>query len=84
MSTPIKMPNLGAETDEARVSGWHKRVGDRVMEGEAIAEIETEKANVDLEAPATGRIAEILVPEGSNAKVGTVLATFDEDGLPGG
>ena len=78
MSTPIKMPNLGAETDEARVSSWLKNVGDALMEGEVIAEIETEKANVDLEAPASGRITEILVPAGTDAKVGTVLATFEE------
>ena len=78
MSTPIKMPNLGAETDEARVGNWLKGVGDAVMEGEVIAEIETEKANVDLEMPASGRISEILVEAGSDAKVGTVLATFDE------
>ena len=78
MSTAIKMPNLGAETDEARLSSWTKNVGDTVMEGEVIAEIETDKANVDLEAPASGRITEILVPAGSDAKVGTVLATFEE------
>ena len=78
MSTPIKMPNLGAETDEARVSNWLKAVGDTVMEGEAIAEIETEKANVDLEMPATGRLTQILVEAGTDAKVGTVLATYEE------
>lgn len=78
MITPIKMPNLGAETDEARVSSWLKAVGDTVMEGEVIAEIETDKANVDLEAPASGRITEILVEAGNDAKVGTVLAAFEE------
>jgi pyruvate/2-oxoglutarate dehydrogenase complex dihydrolipoamide acyltransferase (E2) component len=78
VSTPIKLPNLGAETDEARVSSWLKAVGDTVMEGEVIAEIETEKANVDLEAPASGRLTEILVQAGSEAKVGTVLATLEE------
>ena len=78
MSTPIKMPNLGAETDEARVNTWLKAVGDSIMEGEVIAEIETEKANVDLEMPATGRLTEILVEAGSEAKVGTVLATYEE------
>jgi len=78
MSTPIKMPNLGAEADEARVTSWLKNVGNAVMEGEVIAEIETEKANVDLEAPASGRITEILVPAGTDAKVGTVLAVFEE------
>ena len=77
MSTPIKMPNLGAEADEARVASWLKNVGDSVMEGETIAEIETEKATVELEAPASGTIAEILVAD-TDAKVGTVLATLDE------
>ena len=78
MSTPIKMPNLGAETDEARVSTWLKTVGDTVMEGEVVAEIETEKANVDLEMPGAGRLVEILVPAGSDAKVGAVLARYEE------
>ena len=78
MSTPIKMPNLGAEADEARVTNWLKNVGDVVTEGEAIAEIETEKATVELEAPASGTIAEILVVADTDAKVGTVLATLDE------
>lgn len=78
MSIPIKMPNLGAEADEARVSSWQKAVGDTVMEGEVIAEIETEKANVDLEMPASGRLLEILVPAGMGAKVGDVLATYEE------
>jgi pyruvate/2-oxoglutarate dehydrogenase complex dihydrolipoamide acyltransferase (E2) component len=77
MSTPIKMPNLGAETDEARLSSWQKAVGDSVMEGEVIAEIETDKANVDLEMPATGRLTEILVEAGTDAKVGTVLARYE-------
>lgn len=79
MSTPIRMPNLGAEADEARVSSWLKAVGDRVMEGEVIAEIETEKANVDLEMPATGRLLEIIVPAGTDANVGEILATYEDD-----
>lgn len=78
MSTPIRMPNLGAEADEARLSSWLKAAGDTVAEGEVIAEIETDKANVDLEMPATGRLVEILVPAGTDARVGTVLATYEE------
>jgi len=78
MSTSIKMPNLGAETDEARLASWLKNVGDTVTEGEAIAEIETEKATVDLEAPASGTISAILVPADTDAMVGTVLATLEE------
>ncbi len=74
----IRMPNLGAEADEARVTSWHKKVGDSVLEGEVIAEIETEKARVDLEAPASGTISEILVPDETDASVGTVLAMLEE------
>lgn len=79
MSAPIKMPDLGTETDEARVTSWLKNVGDTMLEGEAIAEIETEKATVGLDAPAFGTISEILVPAGSDAKEGTILATLEKD-----
>lgn len=78
MSTPVRMPNLGAEADEARVSSWLKAVGETVVAGEVIAEIETEKATVDLEAPVSGTLREILVPAGEDAPVGAVLATIEE------
>jgi pyruvate/2-oxoglutarate dehydrogenase complex dihydrolipoamide acyltransferase (E2) component len=72
------MPNLGAEATEGRVSSWLKSAGDPVTEGEAIGEIETDKATLDLEAPATGVLGEIVVPAGADAAVGTVLATIEE------
>jgi pyruvate/2-oxoglutarate dehydrogenase complex dihydrolipoamide acyltransferase (E2) component len=72
------MPNLGAEATEGRVSSWLKNAGDRVVEGEAIADIETDKATLELEAPVTGVLREILVPAGADAPVGAVLATIDE------
>jgi pyruvate/2-oxoglutarate dehydrogenase complex dihydrolipoamide acyltransferase (E2) component len=78
MSTPIKLPNLGADTEEARLVAWLKKVGDSVTTGEAIAEIETEKATVDLESPATGTITEILVSADTDVTVGTILANLDE------
>jgi pyruvate/2-oxoglutarate dehydrogenase complex dihydrolipoamide acyltransferase (E2) component len=78
MSTSVKMPNLGAEATEGRVSNWLKSAGEPVTEGEAIAEIETDKATLDLEAPASGVLREILVPAGADALVGVVLATIDE------
>lgn len=85
MSTPIKMPNLGAETDEARVSAWLKAAGDTVMEGEVIAELETDKATVELEAPATGRVAELIVKAGTeHIAVGTVLARIEVDSTGAG
>jgi pyruvate/2-oxoglutarate dehydrogenase complex dihydrolipoamide acyltransferase (E2) component len=72
------MPNLGAEATDGRVSSWLKSAGDPVTEGEAIGEIETDKATLDLEAPATGVLREIVVPAGADAAVGTVLATIEE------
>jgi pyruvate/2-oxoglutarate dehydrogenase complex dihydrolipoamide acyltransferase (E2) component len=74
MLTSVRLPNLGAEAADALVAAWLKGVGDVVAQGEAIAEIETEKATVELEAPVTGRLAEILVPAGQEAAVGAVLA----------
>jgi 2-oxoglutarate dehydrogenase E2 component (dihydrolipoamide succinyltransferase) len=78
MPTPVKVPNLGAEATEARVLSWLRRVGDIVAAGEILAEIETDKATVELEAPAAGRLSEILVPEGTEVPVGAVIAMIDD------
>lgn len=79
MPTPVRLPNLGAETTEALVSAWLKKVGDPVTEGEAIAELETAKATVELEAPVAGRLIEILVIAGEEATVGDVVAVIADD-----
>jgi len=78
MSTQVRMPNLGAEATEARVLSWLCRVGDRVSQGQAMAEIETDKANVDIEAPVTGVLSTVLVSAGEIATVGTVLAVIED------
>ena len=79
MPTNVRLPNLGAEATEAIVAAWLKGVGDSVLRGEAIAEIETEKATVVLEAPVAGRLVEILVPAGEEAAVGAVVAVIADD-----
>jgi len=76
MPTPVRLPNLGAEATEARVAAWLKAVGDAVALGEPIAEIETEKATVELESPAAGTLVEILVPAGEEAPIGATLAVI--------
>ena len=78
MPTPVRLPNLGAEASEARIIAWRFRVGDRVSSGELIAEVETDKAMVDLEAPVSGRIAEILAPEGTEVPVGAIIAMIED------
>ena len=75
--TPLKMPNLGAEATSGTVAAWLRAVGDEVAAGEVIAEIETEKATVELEAPVAGRIAEILQPVGAEVAVGETLALIE-------
>ena len=62
MSTPIKLPNLGAEASEATIESWLVAVGDTVAAGDPVVAIETEKATVEIEAPVAGPIAGITVP----------------------
>jgi 2-oxoglutarate dehydrogenase E2 component (dihydrolipoamide succinyltransferase) len=78
MGTPIRIPNLGAEATEARIVAWRKQVGDLVAAGEPIADIETEKATVELEAPAAGRIAEILAAADTDVPVGATVAMLED------
>jgi pyruvate/2-oxoglutarate dehydrogenase complex dihydrolipoamide acyltransferase (E2) component len=74
----LKLPQLAAEMEYGTVLRWLKREGDQVAEGEAIVEVEAEKANHELEAPVSGRIESILAEEGDEIKVGTVIAVIDE------
>jgi pyruvate/2-oxoglutarate dehydrogenase complex dihydrolipoamide acyltransferase (E2) component len=62
---------------EGSIVSWLKKVGDQVTEDEAIAEVEAEKVEEVLEAPATGTIVEILVNEGATVEVRTVVAIIE-------
>ena len=79
-ATPVRMPNLGAEASAATIATWLRTVGDDVAEGEVVAEIETEKATVELESPVTGRITEIRHPAGTEVAVGETLALIEPAG----
>ncbi len=74
------MPKMGDAMTEGKVIKWKKRPGDPVSRGEPIAEIETDKVNVDIEAEEAGVLAEILVDEGKTAAVGASIAVI---GAPG-
>ena len=58
---------------------WRVTVGDRIAEGDVLASVDTEKTEVDLEAPHSGLVAEILVAEGIEVPVGTPLLVLVED-----
>ncbi len=73
----LKMPQLGNEITEAQIDLWHKEAGDGVEEGEEILTITTPKVTMEIEAPASGTLAEVLVEEDEIAKVGAVLAVIE-------
>jgi pyruvate/2-oxoglutarate dehydrogenase complex dihydrolipoamide acyltransferase (E2) component len=80
MRTDVTMPNLGYEMEEGTIERWLKQVGDGVQRGEPIAEVETDKATVEMEATVSGTLAEIVVSEGTTVAVGAVIAVIESDG----
>ena len=73
--TDILMPALSPTMEEGVLAKWHVKVGDMVKAGDVIAEIETDKATMEVEAVDEGEVLEILVAEGSeNVKVNTPIA----------
>jgi pyruvate dehydrogenase E2 component (dihydrolipoamide acetyltransferase) len=76
---PVEMAKLGYDMDSGRISSWTKKVGDAVRRGEVIAEIETTKTAVEMEALTTGTLVEIVQPVGAEVAVGGVIA-YIEDG----
>ncbi len=71
MATEIFMPKMGYDMLEGKVVRWLKREGDAVSKGEAVAEIETDKVVIEIEAFAAGMLRRIDVPEGQTVPVGT-------------
>src|SRR3954466_4568344 len=81
MAIELKMPALSPTMEEGTLAKWLVKEGDQVQSGDILAEIETDKATMEFEAIDEGRIAHILVPEGTeNVAVGTVIATILEEG----
>jgi pyruvate dehydrogenase E2 component (dihydrolipoamide acetyltransferase) len=76
MRTEVKMPNLGGE-DTNKMVAWLKQVGDTVERGEPIAEVETDKATVEMEALTSGTLVEIVAQIGDDVPVGDVIAYIE-------
>lgn len=74
------MPKMGDAMTQGKILTWRKRPGESIAKGEPIAEIETDKVNVDIEAEDAGRLAEILVGEGQVAAVGAPIARITVPG----
>ena len=80
MRIPVHMPQLGFDMPTGRIAGWVAEVGQAVAKGDVIAEVETEKTTVGMEALASGTLAEIVRAAGAEVAVGDVIAWLD-DGL---
>ena len=80
MSVTIEMPKLSDTMSVGTVVKWHKSVGDKVANGDTLAEIETDKATMELENFEDGILLKILVEEGEEAPIGSPLAFVGEEG----
>ena len=84
MPVSIVVPQLGESVAEGTVSKWLKAVGDRIRKEEPLVEIQTDKINVEIPAPADGTLASITVPEGTTVLVGTEIGTLATSGEAAG
>jgi 2-oxoglutarate dehydrogenase E2 component (dihydrolipoamide succinyltransferase) len=78
MTTQITAPSMGESISEATVAQWMKKEGDFVEEDELIAELETDKVNLEVTAPAAGKLASIKAGEGATVAPGDVMGEIDE------
>ena len=77
-SVDVMVPTLGESVTEATVATWFKKVGDAVQQDEMLCELETDKVSVEVPAPASGVLAEILAPEGATVEASARLAIITE------
>ena len=82
MSAPIRLPRMGQNMTEATLVSWERTTGDLVAAGDVVATIETDKTEVEIEAPSAGVLGVLRAHEGDLYPVGTVLAYVLADGEP--
>ena len=80
MAEIINMPRLSDTMEEGTVAKWFKKVGDKINEGDILAEIETDKATMEFESFNEGELLHIGIQEGGTAPVDTLLAIIGENG----
>ena len=76
MATDVILPALGMSQDTGKIVQWLKREGEQVVKGEPLLEVETDKASVEIEAPADGVLARVSVAAGDDVPVGRVIAAI--------
>ena len=82
MADKITVPTLGESLTEATVAKWLKKVGDSVQEDEEIVSLETDKVSIDVTAPKSGILSEIIAKDGATVEVGAHLGSIDTSASP--
>ena len=82
MADKITVPTLGESLTEATVAKWLKKVGDSVQEDEEIVSLETDKVSIDVTAPKSGILSEIVAKDGATVEVGAHLGSIDASASP--
>ena len=80
MATEVRLPHLGESIDSALLVAWRKQVGDTVKRGDELADLETDKATLPLEAPKNGVLLAIVAEEGQTVYIGDLLSVIGRDG----
>src|SRR3954465_728937 len=78
MATQVVMPKLSPTMEEGQISRWLKNEGDKVSMGEPLAEIDTDKATMEMQALSNGVLRKILINEGQSAPLGELIAVIAE------
>lgn len=76
MATEVRVPTLGESVSEATIGTWYKKVGDTITADEPIVELETDKVTLEVPAPASGVLTEIIAQEGDTVEVNALLANI--------
>src|SRR5437764_4517770 len=74
----VQMPRLSDSMETWKLRRWRQKGGDQVQKGEPLVEIESDKAHIECEAYATGKLSKIVVPEGESAPIGAVIAEIGD------
>src|SRR5512134_678725 len=80
MASIIGLPKLSPTMEEGVLLKWHKKEGDKISPGDVIAEVETDKANMDFPLEDEGTLLKLLVKEGDTVKLGAPVAILGEAG----
>src|SRR6184192_1693839 len=80
MAIELKIPEVGESITEVEIGEWLKNQGEQVQKDEPVVTLESEKATVELPAPDSGTLTQVLKQKGEVAKVGEVIAYLEKDG----